>query len=162
MIVSPRMDDEIIYSWCFNTVESSDSTPSTATIVLVEILESLSSLRSQQYLQRNECPFELLEKKRVLNECLSSKNWAFYSLVHISFLNYTSKFYSIKMSITTLHDWLGTSLLHVQRMLFWMKKSMITMTRISITSCLIFTPLKCLSQDYMIGQGHPYFIHKEI
>ena len=41
------MDDEIIYSWCFNYVEFFDSTPSALIIILVEILESLSSLRSQ-------------------------------------------------------------------------------------------------------------------
>ena len=38
------MDDEIIFSWCFNFVECFDSTPSTAIIVLVDILESFSSL----------------------------------------------------------------------------------------------------------------------
>ena len=32
MIESPRMDDEIIYSWCFNSIECFDSTPSTAII----------------------------------------------------------------------------------------------------------------------------------
>ena len=42
------MDDKIIYSWCFNSVEYFDSTPSAAIIVLVEELESFSSLRSQQ------------------------------------------------------------------------------------------------------------------
>ena len=41
------MDDEIIYSWCFNTVECFDSTPSAAIIFLVDNLESLWSLRSQ-------------------------------------------------------------------------------------------------------------------
>ena len=41
------MDDEIIYSWFFNTVEYFDSTPSAAIIVLVDNLESLWSLRSQ-------------------------------------------------------------------------------------------------------------------
>ena len=35
------MDDEIIYSWCFNFVECFDSTPSIAIIVLVEKLEEL-------------------------------------------------------------------------------------------------------------------------
>ena len=44
------MDDEIIYSWCFNSVECFDSTSSAAIIVLVENLESLSSLRSQHFL----------------------------------------------------------------------------------------------------------------
>ena len=44
------MDDEIIYSLCFNSVECFDSTPSAAIIVLVENLESLLSLRSQQFL----------------------------------------------------------------------------------------------------------------
>ena len=48
MIVSPRMDDEIIYSWCFNYVECFGSTPYAAIIVLVENLESLSSLKSQK------------------------------------------------------------------------------------------------------------------
>ena len=42
------MDDEIIYSWCFNSVECFDSTPSAAIIVLVKNLESFSSLKSQQ------------------------------------------------------------------------------------------------------------------
>ena len=42
------MDDEIIYSWCFNSVECFDSTPSAAIIILDEDLESFSSLRSQQ------------------------------------------------------------------------------------------------------------------
>ena len=35
------MDNEIIYSWCFNYVECSDSTPSTAIIVLVKKLGEL-------------------------------------------------------------------------------------------------------------------------
>ena len=48
MIGSPRVDDEIIYSWCFNSVEYFDSTPSAAIIILDEDLESFSSLRSQQ------------------------------------------------------------------------------------------------------------------
>ena len=48
MIGSSRMDDEIIYSWCFNSVEYFDSTSSVAVIVLVENSKSLSSLRSQQ------------------------------------------------------------------------------------------------------------------
>ena len=42
------MDDEIIYSWCFNDVECFDSTPSAAIIILGKYLESFSSLRSQQ------------------------------------------------------------------------------------------------------------------
>ena len=42
------MDDEIIYSWCFNVVECFDSTPSAAIIILVDNLERLWSLRSQQ------------------------------------------------------------------------------------------------------------------
>ena len=42
------MDDEIIYSWCFNDVECFDSTPSAAIIILDKDLESFSSLRSQQ------------------------------------------------------------------------------------------------------------------
>ena len=44
------MDDDIIYSWCFNSVECFDSTSSVAIIVLVENLESFSSLRSQKML----------------------------------------------------------------------------------------------------------------
>ena len=43
------MDDEIIYSWCFNSIECFDSTPSTTIIILVKNLKSLLSLRSQQY-----------------------------------------------------------------------------------------------------------------
>ena len=35
------MDDEIIYSWCFNSVECFDLTPSGAMIALVGNLESL-------------------------------------------------------------------------------------------------------------------------
>ena len=50
MIGSPRMDDEIIYSWCFNDVECFDSTPSAAIIILDKALESFSSLRSLQFL----------------------------------------------------------------------------------------------------------------
>ena len=42
------MDDEIIYSWCFNSVECFDSTPSAEIIILVKELESFSSLRSQE------------------------------------------------------------------------------------------------------------------
>ena len=42
------MDDEIIYSWCFNDVECFDSTPSAAIIILDKDLESFSSLKSQQ------------------------------------------------------------------------------------------------------------------
>ena len=42
------MDDGIIYSWCFNSIECFDSTPSIVIIILVEDLESFSSLRSQQ------------------------------------------------------------------------------------------------------------------
>ena len=48
MIGSPRMDDEIIYSWCFNDVECFDSTPSAAIIILDKYLERFSSIRSQQ------------------------------------------------------------------------------------------------------------------
>ena len=48
MIVSPRMDEEIIYSWCNNYVECFDSISSATIIVLVENLEGLSSLISQQ------------------------------------------------------------------------------------------------------------------
>ena len=44
------MDDEIIYSWCFNDVECFDSTPSATTIILDKDLESFSSLKSQQLL----------------------------------------------------------------------------------------------------------------
>ena len=35
------MDDEIIYSWCFNSVECFDSTSSAAIIIFFEKLESL-------------------------------------------------------------------------------------------------------------------------
>ena len=42
------MDDEIIYSWCFNDVECFDSTPSAAIIILDKDLESFLSFRSQQ------------------------------------------------------------------------------------------------------------------
>ena len=49
--ISPRIDDEIIYSWCFNPVEYFDSTSSAIIIILDEILESFSSLRSQQWYQ---------------------------------------------------------------------------------------------------------------
>ena len=42
------MDDEIIDSWCFKSIECFDSTSSVAIIVLVKNLESLSSLKSQQ------------------------------------------------------------------------------------------------------------------
>ena len=47
------MNDEIIYSWCFNSIECFDSTPFAAIIILDEDLESFSSLRSQQYLTIN-------------------------------------------------------------------------------------------------------------
>ena len=50
------MDDEIIYSWCFSSVECFDSTPSAAIIVLVDKLESLWSLRSQQGGERRQEP----------------------------------------------------------------------------------------------------------
>ena len=50
MIGSPRMDDEIIHSWCFHDVECFDSTPSAAIIILDKDLESFSSLRSQHTL----------------------------------------------------------------------------------------------------------------
>ena len=53
MIGSPRINDEIIYSWCFNSVECFDSTPSAAIIILYEDLESFSSLTSHQYLTIN-------------------------------------------------------------------------------------------------------------
>ena len=43
------MDDEIIYSWCFNDVEFFDSTPSAAIIILDKDLESFSGLGSQKY-----------------------------------------------------------------------------------------------------------------
>ena len=49
------MDDEIIYSWCFNCVDCFDSTPSAAIIVLEKILESFSSIRSQQLTQEMRC-----------------------------------------------------------------------------------------------------------
>ena len=42
------MDDEIIYSWCFNNVECFDSTPSVAIIILDRDLESFLSFRSHQ------------------------------------------------------------------------------------------------------------------
>ena len=42
------MDDEIIYSWFFNSVECFDSTPSAVIIILDEDLESFSSFRSHQ------------------------------------------------------------------------------------------------------------------
>ena len=41
------MDDEIIYSWCFNSVECFDSTSSAAIIILDKDLQSFSSLSSQ-------------------------------------------------------------------------------------------------------------------
>ena len=41
------MDDEIIYSWCFNLVECFDSTSSIVIISLTKTVESLSSFRSQ-------------------------------------------------------------------------------------------------------------------
>ena len=37
------MDDETIYSWCFKSVESFDSTPFSAIIILDDDLESFSS-----------------------------------------------------------------------------------------------------------------------
>ena len=43
------MDDEIIYSLCFNSAECFDSTSSTAIIILVKNLESLSSLIFQHF-----------------------------------------------------------------------------------------------------------------
>ena len=43
------MDDEIVYSWCFDFVECFDSTSSIVIIVLVENLESFLSLISQQF-----------------------------------------------------------------------------------------------------------------
>ena len=43
------MDDEIIYSWCFNDDECFDSTPFAAIIILDKDLESFSSLISQQF-----------------------------------------------------------------------------------------------------------------
>ena len=42
------MDDEIIYSWCFNFVNCYDLTSSTTIIVWVKNLESSSSLKSLQ------------------------------------------------------------------------------------------------------------------
>ena len=39
------MDDEIINSWGFNSVECFDSISSAAIIVLVKIMENLSSFR---------------------------------------------------------------------------------------------------------------------
>ena len=41
------MDDEIIYSWCFNDVKFFDSTHSTVIIILDKDLKSFLSLRSQ-------------------------------------------------------------------------------------------------------------------
>ena len=41
------MDDEIIYSWCFNSIKYFDLTSSVAIVILIKKLESLSSLRSQ-------------------------------------------------------------------------------------------------------------------
>ena len=65
------MDDEIIYSWCFNDVECFDSTPSTAIIILDKDLESFSSLRSQHK--------ESFIHARIINDLdhvqLSSPNW---------------------------------------------------------------------------------------
>ena len=46
------MDDEIIYSWCFNDVKCFDSTPSAAIIILDKDLESFSSLGSHQERER--------------------------------------------------------------------------------------------------------------
>ena len=51
MIGSPRMDNEIIHSWCFHDVECFDSTPSAAIIILDEDLERFLSLKSQQWYQ---------------------------------------------------------------------------------------------------------------
>ena len=60
MIESPRIDDEIIYSWCFNFVKYFDSTPSSAIIILDEDLEGISSLRSQQERPQLKVPIEAL------------------------------------------------------------------------------------------------------
>ena len=49
------MDDEIIYSWCFNSVKCFDSASSAASIILVENLESLSSLISQHLQPTKTC-----------------------------------------------------------------------------------------------------------
>ena len=48
MIGSSEIDNEIIYSWCFNYVEYFDSTPFARIIILVEDLERFLSLKSQQ------------------------------------------------------------------------------------------------------------------
>ena len=58
------MDDEIIYSWCYNDVECFDSTPSATIIILDKDLESFSSLRSQQYLIYSRCVLEIKEPIR--------------------------------------------------------------------------------------------------
>ena len=47
MIGSSRIDDKIIYSWCFNFVEYFDSTSFATIDVLVKTVESLSNFRSQ-------------------------------------------------------------------------------------------------------------------
>ena len=60
------MDDEIINSWCFNSVEFFDSTTSVAIIILDEDLESFSSLRSQQDVRVLKGVFDW----RALEECI--------------------------------------------------------------------------------------------
>ena len=64
------MDDEVIYSWCFNSLKCFDLTSSIARIILVENSESLLSFRSQQYArqkrreERKERREERLEEKK--------------------------------------------------------------------------------------------------
>ena len=66
------MDDEIIYSWCFNSVECFDSTSSFAIIFLVKNLESFLSFRSQKCAhqkrreERKERRENIERKKRIL------------------------------------------------------------------------------------------------
>ena len=52
MIGSYRIDDKIIYSWCFKFVECFDSASFIAFNVLIKTLESLSSLSSHKKLPR--------------------------------------------------------------------------------------------------------------
>ena len=74
------MDDEIIYSWCFNDVECFDSTPSAAIIILDKDLESFSSLRSQQRIDGNGRDGGV-EKKRYSSNLFSF----FYFSLFLSF-----------------------------------------------------------------------------
>ena len=80
------MDDEIIYSWCFNYVEYFDSIASAAIIVFVENLESLTILRSQQELPYRTFPSSITMSlfsfisTRLMNDLgygqLSNPNWS--------------------------------------------------------------------------------------